>query len=135
MVYTLTTAAQAVGKTRQAIQAAIAKGTISAKKDAHGHWQIDAAELHRVYAPTGQPASNGDKPVDSAAVLEAKLIAAEQLIQTIKQQADELRIERDAWKQQAHEWMILTKVLPEGDPTRGDADKPKRGFFARIFGT
>lgn len=129
MLYTLTTAAQAVGRTRQAIQAAIAKGLISAKKDAFGHWQIEPAELHRVYAPINQTLSNDDKQIDMVAVLEAKLLAAENMVQTIKQQADELRVERDAWKEQSHQWMVMSmKALP------GPDEQPKkRSFLSRLF--
>src|SRR4051812_39259154 len=35
----------------QAIIRAIKRGTISASKDIHGEWTIDAAELFRVYQP------------------------------------------------------------------------------------
>lgn len=129
MLYTLTTAAQAVGRTRQAIQAAIAKGLISAKKDALGHWQIEPAELHRVYAPINQVLSNSDKQIDTVAVLEAKLLAADTLIQTIKQQADELRAERDAWKDEATAWQNQAKALT-ATPT---PEPKKRSLLARLF--
>lgn len=129
MLYTLTTAAQAVGRTRQAIQAAIAKGLISAKKDALGHWQIEPAELHRVYAPINQALSNSDKQIDTVAVLEARLLAADTLIQTIKQQADELRAERDAWKDEATAWQNQAKALT-ATPT---LEPKKRSLLARLF--
>ena len=129
MLYTLTTAAQAVGRTRQAIQAAIAKGLISAKKDALGHWQIEPAELHRVYAPINQALSNSDKQIDAVAVLEARLLAADTLIQTIKQQADELRAERDAWKDEATAWQNQAKALT-ATPT---LEPKKRSLLARLF--
>lgn len=41
--------AKAVGLTRQAIQAAIKKVAISTTKGENGVWQIDPAELFRVY--------------------------------------------------------------------------------------
>jgi len=51
MPYSLTQAAQAAGRTRQAIQQAIKKGHISATKNQFGEWEIEPAELHRVYPP------------------------------------------------------------------------------------
>lgn len=49
MVYSLREAADAVGKGKPAILKAIQSGKISAKKDEHGEWRIEPAELHRVY--------------------------------------------------------------------------------------
>ena len=135
-VYTLTQAAEATGMTRQGVLAAIRRGTVSAKKNAQGQWEIDPAELHRVYALVNSPAphvdSNDTQPVtpqvDTLADLEKRLAVAEALLETTRNQRDEALRERDAWKQQSNEWMMMTKPLPEGDP------KPNRGFFARLFG-
>ncbi|WP_214645165.1 helix-turn-helix domain-containing protein, partial [Tritonibacter aquimaris] len=51
MNYTLGQAAKATGKSKTTIQRAIAKGLISAKKNASGVYQIDPSELHRVFTP------------------------------------------------------------------------------------
>ena len=51
MYYSVKQAAEATGKTKPTILRAIQKGKISAKKDEHGEWEIDPAELHRVYEP------------------------------------------------------------------------------------
>lgn len=48
-MYSLKQAADAVGRGKPAILKAIKNGRISAKKDDNGQWQIDPAELHRVY--------------------------------------------------------------------------------------
>ena len=52
MVYTLGDAAKATGKSKATISKAIKSGRISATKDETGTFQIDPAELHRVYPPT-----------------------------------------------------------------------------------
>jgi len=54
-VYTLGTAAKATGMTKSAIFKAIQKGRISAKKNEMGRYDIDPAELHRVYPPLPTP--------------------------------------------------------------------------------
>jgi hypothetical protein len=51
-LYSLKQAADAVGRGKPAILKAINSGRISAKKDDNGQWQIDPAELHRVYPVT-----------------------------------------------------------------------------------
>ena len=50
-MHTLGTAAKATGVSKPTIQRAIKSGRISAKKNDLGVWQIDPAELHRVYPP------------------------------------------------------------------------------------
>ena len=52
MFYTLGQAAKATGKTKTTIQVAIKNGRMSASKDDLGRYQIDPAELHRVYPLT-----------------------------------------------------------------------------------
>jgi len=48
-MYSLRDAAEAVGLGKPSILKAIQKGRISAKKNELGQWEIDPAELHRVY--------------------------------------------------------------------------------------
>lgn len=51
MPYSLKQAAEATGKSKPTILRAIQSGKVSALKDPHGEWQIEPAELHRVYEP------------------------------------------------------------------------------------
>lgn len=51
MAYTLGQAAKACGKTKPTILARINSGKLSAVRDERGQWQIDPAELARVYPP------------------------------------------------------------------------------------
>jgi hypothetical protein len=60
MPYTLGQAAKAAGKSKPIIQRAIKNGTISASKTADGSYEIDPAELHRVFPPLPH-ASNADQ--------------------------------------------------------------------------
>ena len=50
-MYTIATAAAAVGRNKTAILRAIESGRVLAAKDENGEWQIDPADLHRVYPP------------------------------------------------------------------------------------
>ena len=50
-MYTIAIAAAAVGRNKTAILRAIEAGKVSAAKDENGEWQIDPAELHRIYPP------------------------------------------------------------------------------------
>ena len=50
-MHTLATTAAVVGRNNTAILRAIKAGKISVTKDENGEWQIDPAELHRIYPP------------------------------------------------------------------------------------
>lgn len=52
MKYSLSEAASATGKNKTTIQRAIKTGKISASKSENGFYQIDPAELHRVFPPS-----------------------------------------------------------------------------------
>jgi len=67
MTYSVKQAAEATGKTKPTILRAIQKGKISAKKDEPGEWEIDPAELHRVYAPVPED-------TDTSVSLEVELL-------------------------------------------------------------
>jgi hypothetical protein len=58
MSYSLKQAAAATGKTKTTILRAIQTNKISATKDALGAWQVDPAELHRVYRPVGDDSAS-----------------------------------------------------------------------------
>ena len=59
-MYTIATAAAAVGRNKTAILRAIEAGKISATKDENGEWQIDPAELHRIYPPLRSASTRGN---------------------------------------------------------------------------
>jgi len=62
MVYTVGTAAKAVGKSKSTISKAIKKGRISAARKPDGSYEIEPVELFRVY-PKVSPGQPG-QPVD-----------------------------------------------------------------------
>ena len=61
MFYTLAAAAKASGLGASAIRAAIERGQITAIKDLFDEWQVEEAELHRLYFPIGPAAGKRDE--------------------------------------------------------------------------
>ena len=51
MKLSLSQAAKETGKDKSTIRRAIDKGKLSAEKNVHGHYEVDPAELFRVYPP------------------------------------------------------------------------------------
>jgi len=107
MRYTLGTAAKATGKSKTTIQRAISKGLISAVKGDTGAYQIDPSELHRVFPrvtpeTVAEPSQCDDtRPPDETPELRAKIEALEAMLAREREALDEIRTDRDAWKQQA----------------------------------
>lgn len=107
MRYTLGQAANATGKGKTTIQRAVKKGLISAEKTETGEYRIDPSELHRVF-PIKTPVTvsrnavwNDQRPHGDPAELAARLKGLEEMLIREREALDEVRADRDAWKQQA----------------------------------
>ena len=116
--YTLGTASKATGKSKTTIQRAITKGKISALKDEDGSYSIDPSELHRVFplltnetAPR-DPNENTQRPRDETPELRAKIEALEAMLAREREALDEVREDRDAWKQQATALLAAPQKTP-----------------------
>lgn len=114
-MYTLRTAAKATGISRATIHRAIQSGKISARRKQDGFFEIDPAELHRVYAPvsfsarapiakpgSAAPPTQARPPAEEDpllavenARLEAEIAGLKALLQVHRDQVDDLRTERD----------------------------------------
>lgn len=116
MRYILGTAAKATGKSKTTIQRAIANGRISAEKRDRGGYSIDPAELRHVF-----PAVSGDTvsrdPIldttrlpDETSELRVKIEALESMLAREREISDDLKEDRDRWRQQAT--ALLTDQRP-----------------------
>ncbi len=126
MVYTLGEAAKATGKSKSTISKAIKSGRISATKGETGAFAIDPAELHRVYSATVESRQEETRRApkmsskDDGLVreLQARLEATQERLTDKKSVIDDLRKDRDRWRQQA------TALLE---------DKRPKSFLKRLF--
>jgi hypothetical protein len=129
MSYTLGTAATATGKSRATIQRAIKNGKVSASKNEHGHYEIDAAELLRVYpAKQANETSNGvvSRQLDTVA---------------IQVEIDALKVERERERRQYEDTIRdLRERLDRSDSERERVTRlltsqyEKKGVLKRLFG-
>lgn len=127
-------AADAVGVSKSTLFRAIRAGRLSATRDDDGQFQVDPAELHRVYDPASkernaaerveargmaQDATEADTLLRIRnAELEAQISALKQILENEKERAAELKSERDSWKQQAERLALappapVTVTVPE----------------------
>lgn len=117
MSYTLGEAAKATGKSKPTIQRAIKSGKISASKKEDGTYDIDPAELHRVY-PVKQSVSNADNDMKQSVTpnnngeLQAELDA-------MRRELEQTNLERDRERELMNQQIELYKERLE----RADKDK------------
>jgi hypothetical protein len=129
-MHTLGTAAKETGLNKSTVLRAIKSGKVSAAKNEHGEWQIDPAELHRVYPPVAdaprrtsaeqQHATPGQ--ADATALLEAQITSLKDVAALMREQLEDVRNDRDAWRSQA-----------EGNQRLLTAAKPRGGVLSRLF--
>jgi hypothetical protein len=124
MKYSLNQDAKATGKSPSAIHNAIKKGKVSATKREGDSWEIDPAELHRVYPPVSDAKGDRKAKIEKPNSIENALYIRELelKLEAALQQADDLREDRDHWRRQAT--ALLTDNRPQEHP----------GFWSRLFG-
>ena len=111
---TLSEAAAWAGKGRPAILKALQKGTISGRKDEGGQWQIDPAELARVYKPGNTQGGSSVVPrstLDIAQEIAGKdreLALLREMLTEVRDERDDVRQDRDRWREQAE---VQTRLL------------------------
>ena len=119
---TLGEAAKNTKKSKATILNAIRKGRISAKKNDAREWQIDPAELHRVYPPVSLNSLKGvdgehhqtpsNTNINSALEKEIELLRErleekDKSISDLRQDREDLRKDRDHWRDQAERTSLL----------------------------
>jgi excisionase family DNA binding protein len=125
---TLGEAARLTGLGKTTLARAIKAGRLSATKTDIGTYQIDPAELGRVYpfpAPTeaagetGAAAPNGTGETPGAtAALEAQIAGLREIGELLRRQLDDVREDRDRWRSQAERLALPGPVTPAAPVAR-----------------
>ena len=127
MHLTLGQAAKETGKSKSVVSSAIKSGRLSAIKSDTGSWQIDPAELFRVFPKqnTKNPEKEQNRTPENAQqnrLLEREIELLHERLTEKDDIIDDLRQDRDHWRQQAT--ALLTDERPQERP----------GFWSRLFG-
>ncbi len=148
MSYTLSEAAKATGKSKMTLLRAIKNGRMSARRKDDNSYEIDPAELHRVFPPVSECDGDTDNTLRSdmpedTSLLQLKLESALEKIEALD--AERERERRDAQAtiddlrrrldQEAEERRRLTLMLTDQRERQPTAPQEAvQGRFARAWG-
>ena len=134
---TLGQAARETGLTKSAISKAIKNGRLSAPKGEQGQYQIDPAELFRVYPVTHQ--SNGEtkqqETQNETSGLQGQIEVLRELLKQVEGERNDLRRRLDEETEERRAGAIeirrLTLLLTD---QRAKPEPPGTGLWQRLFG-
>lgn len=138
-------AAKEAGIAKKTLLEAIASQRMSADKNTKGHWEIDPAELFRVFPKTG--GAGGSKTVSHPPPNTGENNALQVEVETLRQQIEATNIERDRERVQLSETIqdLRQRLDVEGEERRrlttqltdqrqSAPEQPKRRFFGLLAG-
>lgn len=130
MKYTAGQAAKATGVATATITRALKSGKISGKKGENGSWEIDPSELHRVFPPISRKdleTHSSQHNATQTARLErpVEITTLELEIQTLRDALNDVREDRDRWRDMA-ERLSLTLPSPHTEQPRRWWSWPKK---------
>lgn len=140
MNISLSEAAKLVGMSKNGIVKAIKSGKISGSKNPHGQWEVDAAELTRVYKPVevlaqvrpnkSEPVSDGESNENRALKREVEL--QREQINLLREQLTEARGREEKILRMMDEQISTMRMITD----QREPKKPEegRGFWSRMFG-
>ncbi|MCB1592155.1 MAG: hypothetical protein KDI90_06850 [Alphaproteobacteria bacterium] len=137
---TLQQAADMAGISKQAIRKAVKAGKLTSDKDEQGRILVQAGDVERVWSRkpvtseklvvVGDGTTNHSALVDSG--LQGKIDIRDKEISLLKAQIDDLKSERDDWKQaferEQEQTRATTRLLED------QREKAEKGFWARLLG-
>lgn len=123
MKYTAGQAAKATGVATATITRALKSGKISGRKDENGSWEIDPAELHRVFPLVSRkdlesPFVKQDAIPHETPERDGEVKALEREVQTLRDALSDAREDRDKWRDMA-ERLSLAPPSPQAEQPRG----------------
>jgi hypothetical protein len=113
MAYTLGEAARATGKSKPTLARAIKNGMISAARRENGSYEIDPAELHRVYPPVTPDAGS---PTGTMQQTETANVTGplQREVALLREMVDDLRRRLDASEEERRQ--LSLRLLPDQRP-------------------
>jgi hypothetical protein len=117
-------AAQKVGKSVPTITRAIKSGRLSGSKLDSGGYEIDASELFRVFPAISNDTDATPTKLGNETAIETNALQRE--IELLRERVEDLKEDRDSWKDQAQK---VAGLIENHSPAA-----PTSGWFDRLLG-
>jgi len=111
---TFAQAASACGTSKSTIRRAVKAGRISGTRDDLGVWRVDPAELHRIFPPAAASTAPDSAPLTRHAPPDG---AVDALVATLNRVIDDLRQDRDRWREAFENQQRLALPSPKHPET------------------
>lgn len=139
----LSEAAKATAQSKSTIWRSIKAGRLSATRTDTGEFQIDPAELHRVFpigtaeqrvstAAAKRDATAADRA--GTAVLEVEIAGLKAMAEMLRDQLSETRKDRDAWRSQAERLLLTPASTPTTPAPSATTTTERPAILRRLFG-
>jgi hypothetical protein len=132
-------AARLTGKNKATISRDTKSGKLSSTQDNNGAKRYQVGELERVYgtlrnpdtgyAPGANHQSEPPEKTSDTTLLPEVLKAKDDVIELLKSQVDDLRRDRDNWREQANQALRALPAPAETTPAPVTEPPKKRGFW------
>jgi hypothetical protein len=129
-MFTISEAAKQTGLTRAGIHKAIKTGRLSATKDDSGNFQIDAAELFRVYNQVDR--NSTQQPINSQDTVDYKLM--EQRLEFTEKLLRQVENERDSLRTSLNQAMALITHQQPQESQKAESQPVESLLFKKLFG-
>jgi uncharacterized protein YlxW (UPF0749 family) len=135
MGISLSEAAKLVGMSKNGVVKAIKAGKVSGQKNIHGQWEVDPAELTRVYKALEPVSDNQNEPVRVSESKENNDVQKEihllrEQINLLKDQLDDAKGREDKILKMMDEQITNMRMLAD---LREKKEEEGRGFWKRLF--
>jgi hypothetical protein len=110
MYVSLAEAGKMVGKDKTTLLRSIRSGKLSAERDEHGQWRIQAAEVTRVYPPVTRMDTQPSFDAAELACTRLELSGARALLEQLREQLRDVLADRDHWREQAQATRLCART-------------------------
>lgn len=115
-------AAKLTGVSRSSIMRALANKSLFAQRDNKNRWQISPDDLERWVGSRSEASGHVRTVTEQCPDLTEELASSKTEVRLLREQLDDTKADRDAWRSQAE---ALSRTIGEG----------RTGFWSRIFRT
>lgn len=116
MAFTLGEASKACGKSKATLSKAIKSGRLSVTGKTSAGYEIDPAELFRVYPKSSETVDREQSETPTKTEVNTAIEGLKAQLELMREQIDDLKGQRDGWQRQAEQSQALLRDMRQPRP-------------------